>query len=374
MASFPDQEIAENRKPPSEAEVLDRLRRGRLTLSPLNLQLQRVNEGGASVDGVLEVNWGRERSTFLFEYKNTSSSRVLTNAVAQIKRIAAEPKTRSKVNPMVIVPFLGTESLKFLEQEKVSGIDLCGNAVVLGERFRFWQSGGPNTFSSSAPIKNVYKGTSSLFARCFLIQPRFASLNDLRNFALGKSHFTAVANQEPSRLVKGTASKVVKALVDDEIVARNGDELELINPRRLLDYLRQNYSYYGMHKVDAKTILTQEECWSRLAKVRGTGLKSVATGLGSATHYGVLSTADRPTIFVNDLEKTIDLLDARPTSVFPNLCLVETKSDVPFFDVRQEENKLWASPVQTWLELATGGPREREAAQELERDLIKGAQ
>lgn len=58
--------------------------------------------------------------------------------------------------------------------------------------------------------------------------------------------------------------------------------------------------------------------------------------------------------------------------LFPNLQLIEEKSDVVYFDARQEGVARWASPIQAWLELSLGGPREREAAQSLEMALLKG--
>jgi hypothetical protein len=52
---------------------------------------------------------------------------------------------------------------------------------------------------------------------------------------------------------------------------------------------------------------------------------------------------------------------------------VETTRNLVYFDLRADGNALWASPIQTWLELTHGGPREREAAEGLERRLIEAA-
>ena len=36
-----------------------------------------------------------------------------------------------RLNPMIIVPYLNEERLRELERENVSGVDLCGNGVVI---------------------------------------------------------------------------------------------------------------------------------------------------------------------------------------------------------------------------------------------------
>jgi hypothetical protein len=59
----------------------------------------------------------------------------------------------------------------------------------------------------------------------------------------------------------------------------------------------------------------------------------------------------------------------KPTRLFPNVELVEDSSPVPYFDTRSEGPERWASPVQTWLELSLGEPRERVAALQLRSKL-----
>ncbi len=60
--------------------------------------------------------------------------------------------------PLLFVPFLSERQLQELEQEKISGIDLCGNGVVVvPDVFAVFRSGEKNRFTSSAPIENIYR-------------------------------------------------------------------------------------------------------------------------------------------------------------------------------------------------------------------------
>jgi hypothetical protein len=372
MPSFPDQETESNRKPPSEAEIHALLSRGELTVPPLTIAVaggRPETVGKGQVDGFMEISWGRESNRFLYGCKSQSTPKNVANAVAEAVR-AANPQ---RMKPMIIVPYLSEERLSDLEAQGVSGIDLCGNALVIGDKFRVLRTGRPNRYTSSSPIKNVFRGTSSLLARCFLIQPKFSTPSHLRILALQRSVAGGGDFSQPARFSKGTVSKVVQALVDDLIVAREGEGLRLIDAARLLSALRENYVPIDARPIEAKTTLSPDDCRRRLRLTREKGdLRSVVTGVGSAPRYGALSIENATMLYVNDANATLKLLEATPTRTFPNVKLTETGSEIPYFDARDDGQQLWASPIQTWIELATGGPRERDAAAILEKELAKG--
>jgi hypothetical protein len=94
--------------------------------------------------------------------------------------------------------------------------------------------------------------------------------------------------------------------------------------------------------------------------------------VGSAARYGVLSGSDRLSVDLTDLSAAADIHGFESSRVFPSIELIEEKSDAVYFDVREDGDVLWASPVQTWLELSAAGPREREAAKVLEMAILQG--
>ena len=79
----------------------------------------------------------------------------------------------------MVVPFLNERALDDLEARSVSGIDLCGNGVVIvpGEWY-VRRTGQPNLFRAEGVIKNVYRKSSSVVARLFLARPEFDSVQD----------------------------------------------------------------------------------------------------------------------------------------------------------------------------------------------------
>jgi len=361
-----------DQKRPSEFEMNQLLASGGIEVPPLNLEVSTAISKVVDqyqVDGILDVKWGRESSRFAFECKSQSSPRIVANAVAQATRAAHV----LRVKPMVIVPFLSEKLLSDLEIQAVSGIDLCGNALVLGDKFRVLRTGKPNRFTSSAPIKNVFRGTSSLIARCFLIKPSFQGLTELRTTALGRAYKAIGRNVQDTRFSKGTVSKVVQALADELIVDKAGELVQLVDVGRLLSALKMNFVLPSERAIEAKTSLSEAECWKRLQHASADGrLRFVATGIGSAPWYGVLSIEQATTLYVDNAKEVLELLEAKPTRLFPNLKLFESASEIPYFDARKEGDRVWASPIQTWIELATGGPRERDAATVLEKKLTQG--
>ena len=114
-----------------------------------------------------------------------------------------------------------------------------------------------------------------------------------------------------------------------------------------------------------------EKIWEMLKEERIHGtLRAVTTGLSSAGHYKALSGVGRLALYVNDLNAATTCLQIRTGKAFANVELREDRKNAVYFDAREEGDRLWSSPVQAWLELATGGPREQEAADEIERALL----
>jgi hypothetical protein len=316
-----------------------------------------------SPDAIVDITWQNEVSRFVVEHKSQSTPKALVAAIDQAQRLSKILNLR----PLVIVPFLPERSLRLLESEGVSGLDLAGNGVILGAKFAVRRSGQPNPFREAIPIRNIFWGTSSLIARCFLLRSQFDSLSDLRMYAL--SRMDASRQVRTPILTKGTVSKVVQALDEEMIISRASKGLQLANADALLERLRINYRQPSGPRVLGKMPHTVTNAWD---KVSLSPTRFAATGDYSAAHYHLLSSQDKLTLYVDRLDAAARGLDITEGPLFPNVELIEEKSDQFYFDARRSGNAVWASPIQTWVELANSGPREREAAGQLEEILRKG--
>lgn len=352
------------------------LRDSGLRLAPAQLRLveeQVITSPGRRADGVLEVTCRGREQRYVIECKNRSTPQTIQAAMAQARRYAAEFGLR----PLVFVPYLSNDALSSLEKEEVSGVDLSGNGVILAPDFTIWRSGEPNRYPEAMTVRNLYRGASTLFVRCLLLRPEFESLTELREYALSRLDQDGARSDGGARLTKGTASKVMQQLEEEMLVRRDGRTLRVADAERLMEGLRTNYRPPDGVRLAGQTTLPPEEIWRRLSERRTSSTDSprtwryAATGLGSATRYRVLSGPDKLSLYVSDLDRAADLVELRATRVFPNVELIEDRGDASYFDGRRDGAQVWASPVQTWLELATGGPRERDAAETLASALAQ---
>jgi hypothetical protein len=355
----------------TENEVAERLRRGELLFPPAELHLcseevpVNTTYGRRSrADGILEAEWQGRIARFVFEYKALQTPVAIDSAIAQVRYYS----NALKINPLIIVPYLSEGALCLLEAEGVSGVDLNGNGILISPEMAIRRSGEPNRYKTSQPIRNVYRGVNSLIPRSFLLRSAFPSLVELQSFAQERLMRGESFSLE-AKLTKGTVSKVVQVLEEEKIVLREGGSLRLLNARALLDGLRNSYAKPRERRMSGKTSLSFSEMWKRL---QNSGIRCVTTGNGSAGHYRVLSSQEKLSLYVDDFDSAINLLEIEPGPLFPNVELLEEPGDVVYFDARKDGDTLWASPIQTWLELSPGDPREQEAAKGLETLLLQG--
>ena len=348
---------------PATRTDLDRVLRDAFSLfKELALKVQSFGRSGdAGLDGMLIARWGGRSQRYAFECKNVGTPKVVQAAALQVKHLIHRYRG---ARPLVVAPYLSEERMAALTALEVSGLDFCGNCMLRADDFMVWRSGRPNRFPLSQPIKNVFRGRSSMLTRCFLIQPHFRSLTALRDFSAGR-----LLSDDGKPITLGTASKVVGVLEQQLKVAKDESGLRLIDAQRLMGALRNNYRPAAGGRVIGKIGMAVAGAQERLQREH---IRSVVTGLGSASRYGVLSSSGRLYLYVSDLAKAAEMLGVEETRVFPDLELIEEKSDVVYFDARPADGRRWASPVQTWLELASAGPRERQAARTLEADLRDG--
>lgn len=232
-------------KPTIEPSLEDPVRAGELSFPPSRLEYVTVRPGlptaapslgGMRPDGIVRVSWRDRIEYFACEYTRLTTPKAIESAVATALRYGQAMGLR----PLVVSPFLSEERLRTLESEGISGIDLSGNGVNLASEFYLWRSGQPNRYMSSAPIRNVYRGSSSIVPRCFLLRPEYTSLVEWRAFALLRLQPPLLDSTKATVLAPGTVSKVVRTLEEELIVVREADRWRLVDPSSVLRNLRAN--------------------------------------------------------------------------------------------------------------------------------------
>jgi hypothetical protein len=260
---------------------------------------------------------------------------------------------------MVVVPYLSPGALDRLAEEKVSGIDLSGNGLVVvpGEWF-VRSTGEKNRFPAGTPIKNVYRGTSSLVARVFFARPAYSSVREILE----------EIQRRGGEITLSTVSKALKGLEEDLLVGR-GETIRILQPGRMLDLLVQNYRAPDiMHRRRVRF----PDRWRSLRHFAQNAQEYDISIVGDLpSRYVIMpESEDFMRLYTTSIESMTQDVELEDTSRFPNMELIETRDQAVYFDPSTEQQFPFISPLQTYLMLSAGGKREQEAAAQLRPDLI----
>lgn len=355
---------------PTEKEIIEQIKAGKISLPPLSFRLLQVQPQigeNRILDALVEVSWGDRTARFAVEFKAISTPKVFQNTLNLLKSLSLP----QGYLPMLIMPFLNDQQLKELEREEISGIDMCGNGVVIAPGiFSVFRTGEKNRFPSSAPIKNIYRMNSSMVARIFLSRSSYDTVQELWVEVKKRNMLVNRWNKKPMSL--STVSKSLKTLEDDLIIERK-NTIRLLQADKLLEKLSKNYTPPGIKervrlKISGERDAILQLLWKRSQEL---GLPFIATGMSSVPQYAVMQRGDLLSVYCPRLEMILGQFPGNPSDRFPNLELIETEDETVFFDARQKGDFYWASPVQVYLELMTGDKRDQETAEQVKSFILK---
>ncbi len=336
-------------------------------------------------DAEVELEWQGERRRFTVEFKVSATPRQVDMALTQLREYMRAYEMRSDQDaqqtsptrfPMLVAPYLSPAILDRLASEGVSGIDLSGNGVVTvpGEWF-VMRTGNENRYPSSAPIKNIYRGRSSLVCRALLIRAEYPSVSAivdaLRNDAGGDTGVT-----------QATVSKVLKTLQEELLITRSGDgrssSIRLTQPGELLDRLVRNYKQPRatsmLRGVPVRTSSGDPEDASGMTPMAIFGAAAELVGVRYAIDlvmsYAPFPGSEEVTIYVESLAPIIDAGAIREDDRFATVRLIETSDPTAYFDTRTVGRTARVAPIQVYLELTNGTKREREISDTIRARIL----
>lgn len=371
-----------NQEIKAESEVLAQMKASPICLAPVTLTMREISgRSGDEYDAIVDGTWDDDEATFAIECKRLGTPKEFAGAVLQIQSWDLPEGTY----PMLLLPYLKPEQLDELDRIGISGVDLCGNGVItIPGRLKVYRTGKPNRFKSTATIKNVYRGKTSLVARIFAEENSFPSLQSLRKAIIERDLLSVSRLSKPIGL--STVSKALKTLEQDLIIARETDgTIRLLQRDLLLDKLQRNDEpLEGQQSIKLKVKTDDLREWVSFY-TSASGHLAVVNGLSSTSRYAVMQRAEIYQLYTPDSATLANRMTGRggasevppnenpgeETDRFENVVLISSKRPVDYFDVRIGERLLWASPLQTWLELMRGDKRDRETADQVRELLLK---
>ena len=350
--------------------MLRQLVERQIDFSPFELSsVQQLNDGAQyTPDTLIHLKWAGNTFSFVVQQKSRSDS--LQTVKAAIEQVLWYPKDNGD-HPMIYLPYLSANALNMLKEANVSGVDLCGNLFVcIPGKVYIERIGQPNRFPSSAPIKNIYQKNSSLVPRLFLLQPSFESITEI----------VRELKRRNGDLTQATVSKVCQRLEEDIILEKSNTQKQkkthLIQPKTLLEYLVEEYTPPTVRRrLTVKSRISQKkDLLERLTHwSRATGENIVQTGTASCPAYTVMAREEMTAFYCSHVARLLsDLNDLfEETEHFADIELRETVDPFVYFDQR---DNLYASPIQSYLELMQGDKRDRQAAEMIAEELLKQVQ
>ena len=365
------------KKIPTLTEMLRRLQDGEIKLPPVSIQggiikadavgeVERLGDERAFV--LADVSWGESGAKFFVECRTLWTPKAFREGVSVLKTSSM----RDDYRPLLLMPYLRESQLAELEREGISGVDLCGNGLIMiPGSLAVFRTGQPNRFTTSAPIKNVYRKRSSLVGRCLLVRPTYPSVQEVCEEIRRRQLELALIRRK--RLSLATVSKALKTMEQDLIITREAG-IRLLQPGELLDRLAQNYtlpralSHFRVKVDDDLSTIGQV----LLTRAQENKLPIVATGMSSVKRYAVMERGEILSVYTTRPDLLLEDSLGRQTDRFPNLEVVVPDDDLVYFDARWEHGFPWASPIQVYLELMRGDKRDQETADQVRSLILQG--
>jgi DNA-binding transcriptional ArsR family regulator len=343
----------------SESDIQEQLRNG-INFPPLNIELSadaaELPTSSAETDLRLQIGTADRTYEFAAFVKAKNTPRAFAELLRQAQQAVDE-----SCRPLLVVPYLREQQLEQLQQLQLSGVDLSGNGVVCvtGELL-VYRTGNPNRYPDSAPTKYAYRGATSLVPRAFLCRSNYESLADIGSEIELRNGSVAIS----------TVSKALKRLESDLIVDRSAEGYRLRQADKLLEQLAASYQ---PPKVTRTVTLSISKPLPQLLAAAGEQVDVALTGRSSVEAYAVMGRDEYPVLYTNRIDPLLQQWgsDVEEATRFIELELQQTTDPTVFFDARKQRDLIYASPVQTFLELASGDKREREVAEQIRDQILR---
>jgi hypothetical protein len=357
---FPHKKMIEDRKL-TEQSMLSRLSPGSILLRPLEIVSSSLEQQEDRADARLNARIPGEPELYRFvvESKTRATPQIVQGAIAQVRTYQKAGEC-----PLIQVPYLAPERLEELAQAGVSGVDLCGNGViVISGRIYVLRTGADNQYPDSRPLNNPYRGRSAMVARMLLREPVWDSLSAL----------AAAINARGTSLSLPQVSKAVQAMAEDLVLANDGSRVRINDSLRLLDLLGKEWRRpVTRSRVSLRLPGRKLEAGKLSAEPL---IKWTITGESSVTRYTTFSQGGPQRIAVSSLALALRFLGGtvEPVPNFADVELIESEEPGYYFDNETDGSGVrWASPLQTWLELQAGDARQRDAATDIRQRILNG--
>lgn len=309
---------------------------------------------GYVADAYLELGWQDRVYGFVVEIKSRTAPSIVRGGIQQLTLFATNEDNRY---PLLLVPYLSSRIVGMLERSGLSGIDPNGNYFIQLPELLAIRLDQKNKYKESRDIKRIFSGDSSIVGRFLLSENLvYEQVNDI---------YEGI-QELGGGISLSTVSKVLQGLEEKLIIEKSRSKIRVLQPEKLLDELRKGYRAPRVSKtLKLKLPERREEMEVLLSEELGED-DWVWSGESSAEAYTMTTPARMYSAYTSAPRKALDRLEPWVRRRFYNCELQQTKQAFVYFD----RHKHWASPLECYLALSQLDKREREIAQDIEKEIL----
>lgn len=300
------------------------------------------------------------------ELLSISTPKMISQKAMKLGNLAPALKKQALV-PMIIAPYISQQESGCLLQQGISWIDLSGNLLIrISPNIYIERTGKPNQYPDTSPIKNIYKGTSSLVGRALLLNSEgFSSLYEIVDYI----------NSRNGTITLATVSKVLKSLEENLIVEKGKGKIRVKQPALLLENLAAGYAEYAkkqnyrQYPYDVENI---NELTTLFSKVQ---VDYAYCGFYAAKRKGLAMT-DQITILVKSIQNVKKALALNPSLVRPDeeygqVVFIETDNPGVWFNIQEKPLNTIVDDLELYLEMINDTPRGPKIANQLKNRILE---
>ncbi|MCE5186528.1 MAG: hypothetical protein LLF76_10425 [Planctomycetaceae bacterium] len=351
-----------------EIELIEKLTAQEDILRPLLVDSiqKEIEIGNSRIDAAIRFSIQDGPSfTAAVEMSVLSTPKAITERCKTLVMLASELRNRDMI-PMIIAPYINENQSKRLQNESISWIDLSGNMLIKAPPAIYIERiGRRNKYPDTSPIKNIYKGTSSLVCRALLLNADgFSSLNKIADFI----------NARKGAITLATVSKVLKSLEESLLVTKEEGGIRVKQPAVLLENLAAGYANYLKNQQDRRLKYDIENINDLAAFLSDAQVDYAYCGFYAAQLKG-LGITEQITLFVKSLQDIQKALRRRPDRARPDeeygqVTFIETNNPCVWFNMRNEPSNKVVDDLELYLELVNDTPRGPKIANQLKEKIL----
>lgn len=305
-----------------------------------------------SPDTGLDVIADARGRRWIFEVKASSRPGIVATAAEQLAAVG-----ELDAIAVLVVPFMTPAGAKSAAERSLNWLDLSGNAHLrTDDGLYIHVEGRPNQYASRGRPSSPFAPKSSRVAHSMLLEPaRWWRQKDLAEIA---------------DLDDGHVSRIVRRLVDDELLDRQGGEVRPRDPELLLDAWADDYRF-DRHDIvighaTGSGIDLARELHIRLEHAR---IDHAFTGLPAAWALNRFARFRLSTVYVHgDPREAAEAVELRRNERGANVQIVGPADRGVFLGQRELDDLPCVSPVQIYLDLGHLPERSDDAARQLRDD------